>query len=91
MYGIDMKQGKHFGQYHANQACNLDVDQIAFEGVFFDAAIAAHILEHLQFPSKLLQDLYGKLQAGVHAYVEIPSGHAKRLPTQPEYASRAGR
>ena len=88
MYGIDMKQGKHFGQYHANQACNQDVDQIAFEGLFFDAAIASHALEHLQSSSKLLQHLYGKLRTEAHAHIEIPSEHTERLPTQPESASR---
>jgi SAM-dependent methyltransferase len=88
MYGIDMRQGKHFDQYHAYQVCNLDIDQIGFDDVFFDAAIASHVLEHLQAPSKLLQDLYGRLRAGAHAYIEIPSEHTKRLPTQPEYASR---
>lgn len=62
-----------------------------FADVLFDTAIAANILDRLQFPSKLLQDLYGKLRIGAHAYIEILSKHTRRLPTQPEYASRAGR
>jgi SAM-dependent methyltransferase len=88
LYGIDLAAGEHVSKYEGFQIVNLDIQAIPFEGVSFDAAIASHLLEHVQQPERLMRGVFDRLRPGGTFYVEVPHPRARGLPRAEEFRAR---
>lgn len=78
-YNLDQEDQKCIDVLH-----RLDLDQDALEALpnaFFDVIIMNHVIEHLKYPEKVLENLCKKLKKGGHLYLECPSFRSLGLPS----------
>lgn len=85
MYGVDLACGEHAGLYERFDALNLDNDPLPHSDGFFDVVYSTHVLEHLQRPEKVLNEILRVLRPGGLCYLEVPNHNTLTLPTRAEY------
>lgn len=66
IYGLDIDEGAvaQAAQYENAQVWNLETQRLPFDGEYFDAVLAKDILEHLQTPWVLVEEIYRTLRPG---------------------------
>ncbi len=84
LYAIDQKQGTLFEKYKDYQICDLDKEELKFDIGLFDAIIASHLIEHLEYPEKLLINISKLLKYGGKVYIELPTTQTMAYPKRNE-------
>ncbi len=88
MYGVDLADGQFSELYRSWESLNLDDSMPSFPGVFFDAFLCSHLIEHIERPEELIQWMAKKSLSGARLYLEWPNQTSLDLPTRDELAQR---
>lgn len=88
LYGIDLTIGEYADMYERFDKLDLDIDPLPYENNFFDAIYSTHVLEHLRFPQKVINELCRVLQPGGICYIEVPNHNTVNVPSKDEFLAQ---
>jgi SAM-dependent methyltransferase len=87
IFAIDLQKGEMFDSYDDYQVCDLEKDDIQFEGKF-DAFMLSHVLEHIKKPAILLKKIHKKAAPGALVYIEVPTPATLDLISRDHFLKR---
>jgi SAM-dependent methyltransferase len=89
LHGVDIAKGEHAHRLASFSLVDLNAGSLPFAESHFQAAMSAHVLEHLTSGRNTFKELWRCLAVGAQLYIEVPS-LASALPPRAEAFKQAG-
>ncbi|HEY4301544.1 MAG TPA: methyltransferase domain-containing protein [Candidatus Didemnitutus sp.] len=80
MHGCDLFPARFADQYASFHVMNIDGARFPHPDGYFGAAIASHLIEHLQRPGRLAAELARTIAPGGQVYIETPTAESVNFP-----------
>ncbi len=81
LHAVDWKRFDELGSYVKFVQSDLDREPLPYPDESFDAILLVHVIEHLQHPLKLAEELSRVLKPGGCVYVEAPNWVSLFVPS----------
>jgi SAM-dependent methyltransferase len=82
LYGVDRREGEHRPLYAGWETIDLDRQLPDFPDATLNAFLAAHLIEHLSDPKRLIRWIAERAEPGSRVYLEWPNPDTLKLPTR---------
>lgn len=89
LYGTSLAPVERASAYADIRLGNFEAMAHPFEGVRFDAVVAAHFIEHLHDPASFLAWISANTAPGGRLYIEWPHPFSRRMPSYPFFEARS--
>ena len=89
IHGVDIAKGEHAHRMASFTVVDLNSGQLPFANGTLDAAMSAHVLEHLESARNTFSELKRCLKPGGEIYIEVP-GPESALPPKASVFKDAG-
>lgn len=87
-FAADFKKPKNCPEEIEFGVLNLKNSKTIFEDDFFDFIVASHVIEHVQNPMLLFEELMRICKPGGYVYIEAPSDKSASVKSDPDYKKK---
>jgi SAM-dependent methyltransferase len=81
MHAVSLEEGEQFSLYEDFELSDFEEALPDFNGIFFDAIMCSHFIEHISDPLRALRFFADRLKPGGAVYLEWPHPVSKLMPS----------